>query len=167
MTKKSNLIRRVVFALFILYVLLMLFVLVIPNNYRSHNVLTGGLTWERWLAYATGGFNIVPFRGISEQIVFIFAGQDVARNIIYLVGNIIGFAPLGFFLPAIFVKQSKFTTFLIAVLLALIGLELVQLMTMRGSFDIDDIILNTVGACLGFWVMNKFARCIRKPTVAE
>ncbi len=28
-------------------------------------------------------------------------------------------------------------------------------MTMRGSFDIDDIILNFAGACVGFWLLRK------------
>ncbi len=45
----------VVLALFIIYVLAMLFLLVIPNNYRGHNVLVGGLTWERWSGYVSAG----------------------------------------------------------------------------------------------------------------
>ncbi len=152
--------RRIVLALFILYVLAILFLLVIPNNYRGHNVLIGGLTCERWTAYVRGGFNLVPFRGIAEQMGSIIIGEGVARNLIYLAGNLAGFAPLGFFLPALFARQRKFQTFLITVLLAIVGLELVQLMTMRGSCDIDDIILNTAGACLGFWIMHKSVRHI-------
>jgi Glycopeptide antibiotics resistance protein len=145
----------VVLALFIIYVLAMLFLLVIPNNYRGHNVLVGGLTWERWSGYVSGGFNLVPFRGIAEQIGFILAGEDVARNIVYLVGNLIGFAPLGYFLPVLFAKQRRFAAFIITVVLVLICLEFAQLMTMRGSFDIDDIILNTAGACIGFGILRK------------
>jgi glycopeptide antibiotics resistance protein len=72
-----------------------------------------------------------------------------------LIGNFVGFAPLGFFLPVLFIRQRGFATFIITVVLALICLELVQLLTMRGSFDIDDIILNAVGACLGFWMLRK------------
>lgn len=154
-SKKAGFAKRVVLSLFALYVLVILFLLVVPNNYRGHNVLVGGLTWERWSGYVMGGFNLVPLRGISEQMGNIIGGQDVARNLIYLVGNLTGFAPLGFLLPALFKRPRKFPMFLITVLLAISVLELVQLMTMRGSFDIDDIILNTVGACLGFWIMHK------------
>jgi len=160
MTKKTNVAYRIVFALFIMYALTILFLLVSPNNYRGHNVLIGGLTWERWTAYVMSGFNLVPLRGLSEQLGSIFAGQDAARNIIYLVGNITGFAPLGFFLPALFLRQRKLSAFLITVLLAISFLELVQVMTMRGSFDIDDVILNTAGACLGFWIMHRFVQRI-------
>lgn len=148
----------VVLTLFVVYVLAMLFLLVFPNNYRGHNVLVGGLTWERWTGYVADGFNLVPFAGITEQIGFIAAGKDVARNLIYLVGNIIGFAPLGFFQPVLFEKQRKFKAFIITVLLALVCLELTQVLTMNGSFDIDDIILNAAGACLGFWALRKVVK---------
>lgn len=160
MTKKPVVSRLVALALFILYILAILFLLIIPNNYRSHNVLIGGLTWERWSAYVIGGFNLIPLRSLSEQIGSIFAGQNVARAIVYLVGNLMGFAPLGFFLPALFARQRKFLAFLVTVLLAIVVLELVQVFTMRGSFDIDDIILNTAGACLGLWIMRKPVRRI-------
>jgi glycopeptide antibiotics resistance protein len=150
--------RPVVLTLFVLYMVAILFLLIIPNNYRGQNVLVGGLTWERWTAHITRGFNLVPFSGIAEQIGFIVAGEDVARNVIYLGGNLVGFAPLGFFLPVLFARQRKFRAYLIAVILALIGLELVQLLTMRGSFDIDDIILNNAGACFGFWILRKPVR---------
>jgi len=148
----------VIFTLFVLYILAILFLLVLPNNYRGHNVLVGGLTWERWVEHIRRNWNLVPFRGITEQIGFIFGGEDVARNIIYLVGNLIGFAPLGYFLPVLFVKQRRFKAFVITVALGLICLELSQLVTMHGSFDIDDIILNATGACFGFRVFRRPVR---------
>lgn len=154
---QKKIMHPVVLTLFILYVLMMLFLLVIPNNYRSHNVMVGGLTWERWTQYIGRNWNLIPLRSIVEQIGSILAGEDVARNIIYFAGNFIGFAPLGYFLPVLFVKQQKFRMFLLTVVSALACLELAQLMTMRGSFDIDDITLNTAGACLGFCIMKKTA----------
>jgi glycopeptide antibiotics resistance protein len=148
----------VVLALFVLYVLAILFLLILPNNYRGHNVLVGALSWERWVQHIELNCNLVPFRGIAQQIGFIFAGENIARNSVYLVGNLIGFAPLGYFLPVLFKKQRKFSAFIIKVVLGLICLELAQLVTMRGSFDVDDIILNTAGACLGFWILRKMVK---------
>ncbi|MDR1705591.1 MAG: VanZ family protein [Clostridiales bacterium] len=155
MTKKHTASRRIVIAMFVLYVLAMLFLLVIPNNYRGHNVLVGGFTWERWLAYITRAFNLVPFKGLAGQIRSIIAGEDTVRNIVYMAGNLGGFAPLGFFLPALFAKGRKFKAFLLTVLITVIALELMQLITMRGSFDIDDVILNTGGVYLGFLLFRK------------
>ena len=161
--EKTAFSKRIVLALFVLYVLIMLFILVFPNNFRSQNVFVGGLSWERWSARIAQDFNLVPFRGIWEQVSQILAGQDIAQNLIYLVGNLMGLAPLGFFLPRLFSRQGRFKVFLITVVLALIGLELLQLMTLRGSFDIDDIILNAAGACLGFWILRNSVRSCVDP----
>jgi len=154
-TPKRGFARPAVFALFVLYLLAMLFVLIIPNPFRSHNVLVGGLTWEVWLGYVTDGFNLIPFREIAAQMRALFAGEDTARHAFYLVGNLVGFLPLGFFLPILFQRQQRYRIFIATVLLVLIGLELAQVLTMRGSFDIDDLILNSAGASLGFWAVNK------------
>ena len=156
--KKRKTAKKVIVALFILYVLAMLFLLIIPNNYRSHNVFAGGLNWEQWSAFVAGGFNIVPLRGITEQIGFILAGENVARNVIYFFGNLIGFFPLGFFLPALFAKQHKFNHFIATGTLAIVCIELLQWVTMRGSFDIDDVILNVIGACLGFLLLQRLTK---------
>lgn len=155
MAKKPVVARPIVLALFILYVLAILFLLVMPNHYRGHSVLVGGLTWERWVNYVKDGFNLVPLRSLSDQIGALFAGQSVARGIIYLAGNLLGFTPLGYFLPALFARQRKFPVFLITILLAITVLELVQVITMQGTCDIDDLILNATGACIGFWIMRK------------
>jgi glycopeptide antibiotics resistance protein len=92
----------------------------------------------------------VPLRSLAEQIGSLLAGQDVVRNTVYLIGNLVGFVPLGFFLPALFARQRRFPMFLCTVLPAVAVLELVQVLTMRGFCDVDDILLNTAGACIGF-----------------
>lgn len=155
MAGKPTRVRYALFALFILYVLVLLFILVFPNNYRGHNVFVGGLTGEKWFDYVVRNVNLVPLRGIAEQISSMIAGQHLARNLIYLAGNIAGFVPLGFFLPALFPRQRKFLLFLITILISIVVLEFTQVATMRGSFDIDDVLLNTAGACFGFVVMRK------------
>ncbi|MDR2939176.1 MAG: VanZ family protein [Clostridiales bacterium] len=153
--KKYSTMRIITLALFLLYIMVILFLLIIPNSYRGHNVLVGGLTWGRWLGFVSRNINIVPFKGLTQQIGFIIAERNTVRVIIYLVGNFVGFAPLGFFLPALFARERKFAAYLITTLMSITVLELLQLITMRGSFDIDDIILNTAGACIGFFFVGK------------
>ncbi len=155
MTGKALVIRRVVAAVFILYILVVVFLLVLPNGYRGHNVLVGGLTWERWSGYVRREFNLVPLHSLSQQVNSILSGQSGARGIIYLVGNLVGFVPLGYFLPRLFVRQRRFLTFLVTALLAIAFLELVQVFSMNGSFDVDDIILNAIGASVGYWMVRK------------
>lgn len=158
MTDNQKRSRYIVFALFALYILAILYVVMVPNSYRGQQVFVGGLTGERWLEYVTRNFNLVPMRGIVEQITNIIAGQHVARNLVYLAGNIIGFMPLGLFLPVLFARQRRFSRFFITVVISVLVLELAQVLMMRGSFDIDDIILNAGGACLGFSILRGRAR---------
>ncbi len=67
-----------------------------------------------------------------------------------VIGNILVFLPLGMFLPSLFTrcKNLLFTAFLSMELSLCV--ELVQLVTKVGSFDVDDILLNTVGGICGF-----------------
>jgi len=154
-TGKAVAVRRVVLAVFVLYILLVVFLLVLPNSYRGHNVLVGGLTWERWSGYVRREFNLVPLHSLWRQVNSILSGQSGARGIVYLVGNLVGFVPLGYFLPVLFVRQRRFLTFLVTALLAITVLEFVQVFSMNGSFDVDDIILNAIGACVGYWMVRK------------
>jgi glycopeptide antibiotics resistance protein len=75
--------------------------------------------------------------------------------IINVFGNIIMFTPFGF-LGIVFLKLNDFKTLIINFLSAIILIESLQYFTRFGVFDIDDIILNTVGVTLGFWIYNKF-----------
>jgi glycopeptide antibiotics resistance protein len=142
----------------IIYLLLLVFLLIIPNNYRSHNVLMGGLTWELWSDYVARGFNLIPFSSLIQQFGSIASGDAAARHLIYLLGNSIGFIPLGFLLPLLFIRQRKVGKFMLTAFLMFAALELGQLLSMRGLFDIDDIILYGVGAALGFVLFRKWSQ---------
>ena len=67
-----------------------------------------------------------------------------------LFGNVIGFVPYGFILPVIARKcRSGFFIILSGFGLSLV-VETIQLITKVGCFDVDDLILNTLGAALGY-----------------
>jgi glycopeptide antibiotics resistance protein len=67
-----------------------------------------------------------------------------------IIGNFIMLLPLGIFLPLLYKKVSNFLQVLIASLLISTLIELLQLITSFRSADVDDIFLNTLGACTGF-----------------
>ncbi|PPA70754.1 VanZ family protein [Jeotgalibacillus proteolyticus] len=95
--------------------------------------------------------NFVPFQTISTYVEAIFTGSmNLDIPIKNLAGNFIMFLPMGFYLPYFIRKLNKITIFSIAMILLLFSIEVIQLATKRGSFDIDDFILNMSGALLGF-----------------
>ena len=74
----------------------------------------------------------------------------VRHAVINLVGNVIMFVPLGFFLPLIFSRLRRFMKLVLTSTLLIVSVELVQLFTRLGSCDTDDLILNLAGVILGF-----------------
>lgn len=90
--------------------------------------------------YASG-YNIVPFREIFRYDIH-------SKLFLYnVLGNIIMFLPFGFIISA-YIKPKRIWPNLIIALLVSTTTEFVQLNIGR-SFDIDDIILNTVGCIIG------------------
>lgn len=78
-----------------------------------------------------------------------FSGGDGWRFFLFL-GNLIMFAPFGFF-PALAGEKPHWWKALLTGFCVSSLIEFVQLFIQRGS-DINDIILNTSGALCGFWL---------------
>ena len=68
-----------------------------------------------------------------------------------LFGNVAAFMPLGFILPMLRFSNRKWYVILIWSFLCSLCIETLQLFSMRGSFDVDDLMLNTLGGLLGYF----------------
>lgn len=67
-----------------------------------------------------------------------------------LVGNVAIFIPFGFFLPMVFSNAKKLWVSLLNAFLMTFAIEGFQLLTGLGVFDVDDILLNMIGAFTGY-----------------
>ncbi|MCI8578853.1 MAG: VanZ family protein [Lachnospiraceae bacterium] len=77
-----------------------------------------------------------------------------------VVGNVVAFIPCGFFLPIISRRGRRwYNTILLGFGLSLC-IELVQLVFKVGSFDVDDLLLNTLGGAVGY-VGNRLVQLVR------
>ena len=105
------------------------------------------------LEYMKFNANFIPFKTIGTYISAIFTGSmNVNIPIRNLVGNVLLFLPMGLYLPFFFNQFNKIKIYVISMSLLLFSVEVVQLITRRGSFDIDDVILNMVGAFIGYGI---------------
>ena len=66
-----------------------------------------------------------------------------------LFGNIVIFLPFGFFMPMASKYRSFWATAVNSLALSLL-VETFQLLTKVGCFDVDDLVLNTLGGILGY-----------------
>jgi len=78
-------------------------------------------------------------------------GTDLQSKI-FIVENIIMFVPFGAFLRLYGVK--RFPVSLAVVSVASMAIEVLQFLTGRGIMQIDDILTNTIGGCIGFIATN-------------
>lgn len=69
-----------------------------------------------------------------------------------LFGNLFMFLPAGIYLPYYIRKIKTLSVFIISMSILLVVIEVVQVVTRRGSFDIDNFILNIFGALIGFGI---------------
>ena len=93
--------------------------------------------------------NLMPFRTISVQLAHFSEGW--AR--FNIVGNTIPFIPLGFLMPVVYQKVNSFAKILVIGISSVLLIELFQLFTRLGSFDVDDIMLNMIGILSGYFML--------------
>nr|WP_294660435.1 VanZ family protein [uncultured Blautia sp.] len=124
--------------LFVIYILLLIYFLFFSEEY-------GRVAAEERIYR----YNLIPF--VEIRRFWIYREQlGVFAVITNLLGNVIGFIPYGFILPVIARKcRSGFFIILSGFGLSLL-VETIQLITKVGCFDVDDLILNTLGAALGY-----------------
>ncbi|MCC8061279.1 MAG: VanZ family protein [Clostridiales bacterium] len=65
-------------------------------------------------------------------------------------GNVIGFMPCGFFLPVISRGKMRCRSMILLCFGFSLCIETAQLILRVGSFDVDDLLLNTLGGALGY-----------------
>ena len=124
------------------------------------------IEWNEELVntYMKYSFNMVPFKTIRLFIEGYIRGIVSFKNFsVNIFGNLCAFMPYAIFLPLMFKKMNKFIHFLVSMVLIVLIIELLQFVTMSGSCDIDDLILNVFGAILIYLIakirpVNNFIR---------
>lgn len=94
--------------------------------------------------------NLVPFHTLgSYKSAYLAGNMSSTTYYLNIYGNTVLFLPMGMMIPYLFVKKFSFFKSLAAVLLIVTFVEALQLLCGIGRADIDDIILNFLGAVVG------------------
>ena len=139
---------RRIFYIYCIFVLLLLF-----GRQRMDLQLP---YWQQLAA----NLNLIPFRSITVYLYLLIRQPQpdlLPYAWINFVGNFLLFLPLGFLLPCLCRWVRQFWRILLAALLLLTLMETLQLFTLLGSFDVDDILLNLIGVSVGY-LFFRFAR---------
>lgn len=135
MDSKLNGTERIWLAIFILYIAVIL-----------------KLTIFRDISYDVSQLNLMLF----IDLIRIYKNEGIWEFLRLFLGNIGWFVPLGFLLPMFLNKKS-------IARIAMCGLgfsfviEVLQFIFRKGVTEIDDLILNTLGATIGYLIYKIFA----------
>lgn len=134
--KKAKIIRAFGKVLFVLYIAFLIYFLFLAEWYGRE-----GMVKEY-------RYNLELFKEIRRFLTY---RKQLGMFAVFanLFGNILIFVPYGFFVSLASSSRGFFRTLFYSMGLSLI-VETVQLITRVGSFDVDDILLNTTGGVLGF-----------------
>lgn len=138
MKKKREWIRRLSWIIFIIYLVGMAYFL-----FFSEALHRGGTKDYR--------YNLVLFKEIKRAMGCLKRG-NTQYFFLNVAMNIAAFAPFGFFLPIISTKNKKFLNIFLLSLELTLMIELLQLVFKVGIFDVDDILMNTMGGAIGYSV---------------
>jgi glycopeptide antibiotics resistance protein len=138
----------VTWVLFIFCMLVLTRYILFKGVLDETKVTVSSVTGKKTITRGFKRANIVPFATLKLFYSVRRKYTYVAKNVL---GNIIGFMPLGVLLPVLFGRLQRWYRTILTVMLISLAFEIIQLVTGRGVFDVDDIILNTFGAAIGYF----------------
>ena len=143
-TYNKNIICYIIFYLILLFSITMV-IKRVDMSFKLSNI-----------KYLKGG-NLIPFKSIKNYLKSNVLTRTKYLNIL---GNLVMLTHLSFLL---IIKDKKKNVFkeISIIFLTVIGVELLQVLTNTGSFDIDDIILNIAGSIIFILVFKNLVLKIK------
>ena len=135
--KKEN--KLAMWVCFIAYLSLLAYVVFFSSGFNRED-------------HAEYRYNLTLFQEIGRYYSFGMRTGSWRLFWLNVVGNVCVFVPFGVLLPMLFKKCQKLIAVVLLSLELSLIVEIVQLMTRVGSFDVDDLLLNTIGGVIGYIV---------------
>lgn len=144
--------KRAYNILFAAYIVLLILVVLLKFDGSFEQIISFHHSMVENEQNGINNVNLVLFNSISPYLKNIWEPYAF-RN---LIGNIAAFIPLGFFIFSY--SNHKIGKTIVICVSMILMMECTQLIFKIGFFDIDDIVLNTVGCLLG--ILFRIACCI-------
>lgn len=138
----ENSMKKILTILTLLWLAILLRITVFRNGCFSHGFFSGRIEWDAFAYYLE-----LVREGDWQYFIYLF------------VGNLIWFVPLGILtkLWGWRLWQAVLAGFLVS-----LSIETAQFVLGSGVSELDDLILNTLGALLGYLGTSLLLRCIHR-----
>lgn len=137
--KSGKLIKVLAWIIFTIYIIILFYFMFFSERYG------------RTIIHNDYNYNLELFKEIKRFWNYreVLGMESVVLN---LGGNVVGFIPFGIMIPFLSKKRRNFFLVTILTLEFSLLIEVTQLITKAGSFDVDDLLLNTLGGSIGYMV---------------
>ena len=153
-----KLMRTLLYLTFACYCVVLVYLLFLN---RQHRFMYNGIPL---MDYVRTAVNLIPFKTIIE-LFSRNAQHTIHPDIVFdnAIGNLLLFFPMGIYMPTVRRGTRKIGRFLKRMFLIVLVVETLQLVLRVGSFDVDDILLNILGAAAGYaiWKTGAVQRVLR------
>lgn len=140
---------------FCLYIVFLLSLTLFDTYFNRNGINIFSLDKDMVKEYMNSSFNIIPLKTIKLYFNGYNGGYLSKSLFLYnIIGNLCALMPLSFFLPLLFKKQNNILIFILTIILIVIGIESMQFLTLSGSCDIDDLILNLSGSLVLYLILK-------------
>ncbi len=145
MKKETSAERRKYQVIFFIYLLIVVRLIIFKYPFSQLAEIARG--WGKGaVLHGLDTANFTFFKTIQMYIDYSYMLNSFEN----LVGNVIVFVPFGFLIPYVHEWSKKFWVMLLNAFLFVLGIEVFQLFSAFGAFDVDDILLNCFGAIIGY-----------------
>ena len=141
--KKEN--RLATWVCFLAYLLLLVYVLFFSAGFGRED-------------HAEYRYNLTLFQEIGRYYGLGMRTGSWTLFWMNVIGNICVFVPFGMFVPKLFAKCRKLISIILLSFEVSLLVEIIQLVTRVGSFDVDDLLMNTIGGILGYIIYKIFTK---------
>ena len=103
----------------------------------------------------TWRMNLIPFETLRYYMHVLRHSTSTSLRLnalVNLLGNTAMFCPVGLLAPVLFPQLRKFWRCMLLTLVVVLILEIIQPMTGLGVGDVDDVLLNMIGAAAGYLI---------------
>ncbi len=137
--KKRKIIRIISRICFGIYMIVLVYFLLLSDGFGRMN------------GHQDPQYNLIPFQEIKRFIIY-WKTIGAYYSLINLAGNVVAFMPFGALIRWVVNQKTRWYQAVGYTFLFSLCVELLQLVARVGVFDVDDLILNTLGGLLGFWI---------------
>lgn len=150
----NNTFKMIIWVIFIIYIGIMVKLLVVQSSPRGIIESMKMATIPEVERRIKQG-NYIPLNTISKYII---GDENNTQDINKIARNLILYIPLGFFIPILIKTNRDFSNLAMAVITFSVTFALVKIIGGFGVFNIDELILNTLGGIIGFIIYAIGAR---------